>query len=79
MMVSTENPRKKFPVTLSSEMNDCDWLRLVNKPSSVSRETSFWEAQYKVRLTPDSRPGGGTATVVSTGVVGAGPGPAALH
>ena len=23
-------------------MRDCDWLRLVNKPSPVSRETSVW-------------------------------------
>ena len=49
--VYTGLPRKKFPVTRFSKMNDCDWLfteendcdwlRLVNKPISVSPETSF--------------------------------------
>ena len=32
-------------------MNDCDWLRLVNKPSQVSRPASFWGARLMVMIT----------------------------
>ena len=31
---------------LFTEENNCDWLRLVNKPSAVSSETLFWATLY---------------------------------